>query len=93
MNPMYKSEKNKYTQLYEQLLQVNSGFSNPEKLHYTFGIYMSNCDYFHQVNPHIRVLFIPEEKKNKQIILKLRQQLEKKFLKCKRTKKSKHYIY
>ena len=37
MNPMYKSEKNKFSQLYDQLIQANSsGIENPEKLHYYF---------------------------------------------------------
>ncbi|CAD0218995.1 hypothetical protein KYG33_05580 [Chryseobacterium sp. D764] len=63
MNPMFTSEKNKFTQLYELLLP-NYGMTNMKKLHYTFHIYKNDCDYFHQINPEIRVLFIPEEKNN-----------------------------
>ncbi|MCL1665065.1 hypothetical protein M2T78_12425 [Elizabethkingia ursingii] len=93
MNPMYKSEKNKYTQLYEQLLQVNSGLENPEKLHYTFGIYMSNCDYFHQVNPHIRVLFTPEEKKKQTNYTKVTAVTREDISKMQKDKKNPNIIY
>lgn len=64
MNPLFKSEKNKFTQLYE-LLQPNNGMINMKKLHYTFQIYETDCDYFHQINPEARVLFVSEDK-NKQ---------------------------
>lgn len=61
MNPLFKSEKNKFTQLYE-LLQPNNGMINMKKLHYTFQIYKTDCDYFHQINPEFRVLFTSEDK-------------------------------
>ncbi|MBV8324929.1 MAG: hypothetical protein JO178_01365 [Chryseobacterium sp.] len=61
MNPMFKSEKNKFSQLYELLLP-NYGTVNMEKLNYTFQVYQTDCDYFHQINPELRVLFIPENK-------------------------------
>ena len=64
MNPMYKSGKNKFTQLYELLL-LNNGYgeSDQKKRNYSFLVYESSCDYFHQVNPEFRVLFIPENKR------------------------------
>ena len=59
MNPMFASEKNKFTELYELLLpDYNAEIM--KKLHYTFSVYKSDCDYFHQVNPEYRVLFISE---------------------------------
>lgn len=60
MNPLFKSEKNKFTQLYE-LLQPNNGMINMKKLHFTFQIYKTDCDYFHQINPDFRVLFTSED--------------------------------
>ncbi|KFC38282.1 hypothetical protein HZQ67_15985 [Elizabethkingia anophelis] len=65
MNPMYKSEKNKFSQLYEQIIQTNSGILNSTKQNYSFSIYNNDCDYFHQINPNFRVLFIPENKKRR----------------------------
>ncbi|MCT4328270.1 hypothetical protein [Elizabethkingia anophelis] len=65
MNPMYKSEKNKFSQLYEQIIQTNSGILNSTKQNYSFSIYHNDCDYFHQINPNFRVLFIPENKKRR----------------------------
>ncbi|MDX8571418.1 hypothetical protein OZ666_06980 [Elizabethkingia sp. HX QKY] len=65
MNPMYKSERNKFSQLYEQIIQTNSGILNSTKQNYSFAIYNNNCDYFHQITPDFRVLFIPENKKRR----------------------------
>lgn len=64
MNPMYKSGKNKFTQLYELLLLNNGYGESDQKIrNYSFLVYKSSCDYFHQVNPEFRVLFIPEDKR------------------------------
>ncbi len=65
MNPMYKSERNKFSQLYEQIIQTNSGILNSTKQNYSFSIYHNDCDYFHQITPDFRVLFIPENKKRR----------------------------
>ncbi|AQX13374.1 hypothetical protein KRE40_07065 [Elizabethkingia meningoseptica] len=93
MNPMYKSEKNKYTQLYEQLLQANSGLENPEKLHYTFRAYQNDCDYFHQVNPYIRVLFIPEEKKKQTSYNRVTNIVRESISKMKKDEKNPDILY
>ncbi|WES99244.1 hypothetical protein P2W68_06405 [Chryseobacterium arthrosphaerae] len=61
LNPMFASQKNKFSQLYELLLP-NYGTANFKKLNYTFEIYETDCDYFHQISPELRVLFIPESK-------------------------------
>ncbi len=64
MNPMYKSGKNKFTQLYELLL-LNNGYgeADQKKRNYSFLVYESDCDYFHQASPEFRVLFIPEDRR------------------------------
>lgn len=62
-NPMFKSSDNKFTRLYEALLPSFS--IDPDKLRYFFQVYKSDCDYFHQVNPTQKVLFIPVDQ-NKQ---------------------------
>ncbi|WP_294327383.1 hypothetical protein [uncultured Chryseobacterium sp.] len=62
LNPMFKSEKNKFVQLYEMLLPQYSRVENFKNLHYSFEVFSSDCDYFHQIDPSIRVLFLPEDK-------------------------------
>ncbi|WP_160137406.1 hypothetical protein [Chryseobacterium sp. c4a] len=63
MNPMFTSSKGKFTRLYESLLPNPS--IDSEKRNFEFQVYKSDCDYFHQINPVQKVLFIPEDK-NKQ---------------------------
>lgn len=62
-NPLYRSEKSKFTDLYTVIIDreyEQSGFS---KGNYFFAGYFSDCDYFHQVNPtQIKVLIYPEKK-------------------------------
>jgi len=65
MNPLYKSEKNKFSELYTLLLPSYAGDLDFKKSHYTFEVFQSDCDYFHQINPEIRVLFIPSNDKKK----------------------------
>ncbi|BAP32055.1 uncharacterized protein CHSO_3018 [Chryseobacterium sp. StRB126] len=62
LNPMFRSENNKFAQLYEMLLPQYSGIENFKTLHYSFEVFISDCDYFHQINPSLRVLFLPENK-------------------------------
>lgn len=65
MNPLFTSEKNKFSELYTLLLPSYAGDMDFKKSHYTFEVFQSDCDYFHQINPEIRVLFIPENDKKK----------------------------
>jgi len=65
-NPMFRSEKNKFSELYQRLLPEYAGAPDFKKLHYYFEVFETDCDYFHQVNPDYRILFAPDEK-NKQI--------------------------
>ncbi|WEK70970.1 MAG: hypothetical protein P0Y62_05290 [Candidatus Chryseobacterium colombiense] len=71
MNPLYKSEKNKFSELYTLLLPSYTEDMDFKKAHYTFEIFRSDCDYFHQINPEIRVLFIPENDKEKTYYTKI----------------------
>lgn len=72
MNPLFKSEKNKFTQLYEQLIPKNFAFdaSKMKQMHYFFTVYRDDCDYFHKINPELRVLFVPEDKAKRTNYLK-----------------------
>lgn len=61
INPMYRSEKNKFTELYEMLLPTYAGAPDFKKDPYYFEVFKTDCDYFHQINPgEYKVLFIPE---------------------------------
>ena len=67
LNPKYKSENNKYTELY---LQISNGhqFANliAKNNPYFFTFYESDCEYFHKINPeNSRVIFIPKKDKDK----------------------------
>lgn len=68
LNPMFKSENNKFTQLYEMLLP-DYGDENLRDNNYFFQVFISDCNYFHQIKPKYHVLFIPED-------LKLRTQYQ-----------------
>ncbi|MBW8522465.1 hypothetical protein K0U91_13215 [Chryseobacterium chendengshani] len=70
LNPMFKSEKNKFTQLYEDLLP-DYGNENLRDHNYFFEVFISDCDYFHQINPKYHVLFIPEDLKSQTDYVKI----------------------
>ena len=60
-NPMFKSEKNKFTELYEELLPEYSAIVDLKKSSYYFEVFKSDCDYFHHINPKdYKVLFASE---------------------------------
>jgi len=66
LNPMFTSVKNKFTELYELLLPTYAQTTvDLKELHYTFTVFESDCDYFHQVSPDERVLFSPESDRKK----------------------------
>lgn len=62
LNPMFKSENNKFTQLYEMLLP-DYGTENLRDNNYFFQVFISDCDYFHQIKPKYHVLFVSEDLK------------------------------
>ncbi|SHK36815.1 hypothetical protein SAMN05444267_100397 [Chryseobacterium polytrichastri] len=66
-NPLFKSEKNKFTGLYEDLLSQHLGFVKDklDKIPYFIVPYETDCDYFQKVNPEAKVL-IMSLSKNKQ---------------------------
>ncbi|MCU7613890.1 hypothetical protein N0B16_05520 [Chryseobacterium sp. GMJ5] len=66
MNPLFTSEKNKFSELYLQLLPTYATDSDFKKKHYYFEVFKSDCAYFHEINPNeYRVLF-SQENQNKQ---------------------------
>lgn len=64
INPLYTSEKSKFTDLYSQIVDNNYQNFNFSKNHYSFTGYFSDCDYFHKINPgNVKVLIYPEKER------------------------------
>ncbi|AYN02120.1 hypothetical protein EAG08_19085 [Chryseobacterium sp. 3008163] len=63
-NPLFKSEKNKFTELYEDLISQHLGIvkENLDKMPYFFLPYETDCDYFKNINPDAKVLIMPTDK-------------------------------
>lgn len=93
LNPMFRSEKNKFVQLYEMLLPQYSGIENFRNRHYSFEVFRSDCDYFHQINPSIRVLFLPENKEKQSDYTRVTDVVNWGISKLKRDKKNPHQYY
>lgn len=93
LNPMFRSEKNKFVQLYEMLLPQYSGIKNFRNLHYFFEVFSSDCDYFHQIDPSIRVLFLPEDKEKQIYYTRVTDVVNKGISKLKRDRKNPNQYY
>lgn len=63
MNPLFKSEKNKFTELFEELMPKYTVMEGQDlkKMNYFFAVYDNNCDYFQKINPEFRTLIVPEK--------------------------------
>ncbi|MDF2930831.1 MAG: hypothetical protein K0R36_162 [Chryseobacterium sp.] len=63
-NPLYKSEKNKFTSLYVNLINQHLGGikENLYKMNYFFLPYKTDCDYFQQIDFEAKVLMMPTKK-------------------------------
>ncbi|KAA0128235.1 hypothetical protein FY557_09465 [Chryseobacterium sp. SN22] len=62
-NPLYRSEKSKFTDLYTMIIDREYGQNDFAKANYFFAGYFSDCEYFHHMNPiQIKVLIYPENK-------------------------------
>lgn len=62
-NPLYRSEKSKFTDLYTLIIDREYGQNDFGKASYFFTGYFSDCDYFHHINPtEVKVLIYPENK-------------------------------
>lgn len=94
MNPLFKSEKTKFTSLYEELLPKYFAFdeSNLKRMHYFFIPYESNCEYFQKINPKFRILILSNNSK-KTDYLKVTDIVNGGFSKIKRDKKDANKFY
>lgn len=65
-NPLYKSEKSKFSDLYSQVIDDDYKTFNFSKNNYSFAGYFSDCDYFQKINPtQVKVLVYPEKERFK----------------------------
>ncbi|MFZ4928912.1 hypothetical protein [Chryseobacterium sp. Mn2064] len=92
LNPMFRSEKNKFAQLYEDLLP-DFNAEMMKKLRYTFSVYKSDCDYFHQINPQYRVLFIPESTKKQPYYVRMTDVTNRSLSKIQKDDKDPDTVY
>lgn len=94
INPLFQSEKNKFTSLYEELLQEHFSFEvkNLKKMHYFFIPYQSDCEYLQKVNPKFRILILPKNSKQTNY-LKVTDVVDNGFSKIKRDKKDANKFY
>jgi hypothetical protein len=96
-NPLFKSEKNQFTQLYEQLLPHNFAFdkSNLKNMHYFISVYENDCDYFQKIDPEARVLVVSKGKNKPPYYLKVTDVVHTGFSKIQKDDKNpnRFYIY
>ena len=94
MNPLFKSERSKFTSLYEELLPKHFAFNenNLKRMHYFFIPYESNCEYFQKINPKFRMLILPNNSK-KTNYLKVTNIVQDGFSKIKRDEKDANKFY
>lgn len=95
LNPLFKSEKSKFTSLYEELLPKHFGFdeNNLKKMHYFFISYESDCDYLQKINPSFRILILPENKSRKSGYLRVTDVVHDGFSKIRKDKKDTNKFY
>lgn len=63
-NPLYRSEKSKFTNLYTLIINREYEQPNFSKGNYFFTSYFSDCDYFHRINPtEVKVLIYPDKQR------------------------------
>lgn len=60
-NPQFQSEKNKFSVLYEKFIESPWRDIVYKKPNYDFAVYYSDCEYFHQIDPKIKVLFLSND--------------------------------
>ncbi len=59
LNPLHAPEKNKFTQLFENIIEPDSnGYERITERHYSFDIYESDCDFFQKINPKNRRVLV-----------------------------------
>lgn len=64
VNPLYKQEQSKFTDLYSQIIDFDYQHFNFAANNYSFTGYFSDCGYFQKINPtKVKVLIYPENER------------------------------
>ena len=96
-NPLFKSEKNKFTDLYEDLLSQHLGIveAKLDNLPYFMMPYETDCDYFQKVNPEAKILIMPENKDKQPYYVRLTDIFSRGYSKIQKDKNDpeRFYIY
>lgn len=94
-NPLFKSEKNKFTTLFEQLLP---GYALAEgqslkKMNYFFSVYGNDCEYVQTINPKQKTLIVSKNKDKLPYYLKVTDVIDGGLSKLKRDPKNPEKFY
>lgn len=94
-NPLFKSEKNKFTILYEDLISQHLGGikENLHKMDYFFLPYKTDCDYFQKINTEAKVLIFPTNKENQPYYVRITDVFDVGLSKIKRNNNNPNIFY
>jgi len=94
-NPLFKSEKNKFTTLYEDLISQSLGGikENLHKMNYFFLPYKTDCDYFQKINIEAKVLIFDTNKEKQPSYVRITDVFDGGFSKIKRNNNNPNIFY
>jgi len=94
-NPLFKSEKNKFTSLYENLVNQPLGGirENLDKMDYFIMPFESDCDYFQAINLEAKVLIFPEAKEKQPYYVRVTDVFNGGYSKIKKDSKNPNMFY
>lgn len=94
-NPLFKSEKNKFTSLYEDLVNQPLGGirENLYKMNYFIMPFKSDCDYFQRINLKAKVLVFPEDKERQPYYVRVTDIFNGGYSKIKKDKSNPNIFY
>lgn len=94
-NPLFKSEKNKFTALYESLVNQPLGGirENLNKVDYFIMPFQSDCDYFQRINLEAKVLIFPEDKEQQPYYVRVTDVFNGGYSKIKKDKNNPNVFY
>lgn len=96
LNPLFKSEKNKFTQLFEELMPesaVTEEWHDIKKMHYFFTVYNNDCEYFQRINPEYRTLIVSKKERKLPYYLQVTDVVSHGFSKLKKDSKNENIYY
>lgn len=95
LNPLYKSGKNKFTILFEELIPKYAVIDGQDfkKLNYLFDVYDNDCEYFQTINPQLRTFIVSENKDKQPYYLKVTDVIDGGISKLKRDAENPNKFY